>query len=53
MNNKIYLDSNSFILKNFYVKEKNFTLDKDSTYNISIPNNAEFTNHIYISEKKL
>lgn len=51
MNNKIFLDENSFIIKNFDVKDKYFILEKDITYNIPIPYNSKFDNYNIISEK--
>lgn len=41
-NNKIHLHPESFLIKNFDVKENYFILNKDINYNINIPNNVEF-----------
>lgn len=41
-NNKIHLHQESFIIKNFDVKENYFILNRDINYDINIPNNVEF-----------
>ena len=41
-NNKIHLHQDSFLIKNFDVKENYFILNEDTNNDINIPNNVEF-----------